>query len=735
MPALTAEPWRGAAVAGVRITLTPGNGHFAWVSYDVNTTQPLADQTTWEDNPGASLTLRFRWTIGGPGSGQQAPTFANVSVRLPGAVVDLGTVWAVAFPAADTEVTRTFHFDSDPLSGVLDALRSGTLELLLSWGSTGGVTPWSVTSRGTAAGLLVTNEAIWARGYARSRVVLATHSISNVSLGGAEPSTFAYPDPIFVRDTISAVLYEAVELDYLIRQSGTTKRTGTGGGAITGVTRDSTFNAAATQFNGDFAAVSTALDGRISIPAPANFGGDNNYAFAASGHAAGWTQTSETQLDSTADATGNSAVTINTPTRTSATDVVNFGLHTVAATFKIANARSELLGNTAPSGAAGSNTANVKSRDITGSVDEAQLATALTPNASGLYTVSAVAYSGPTSTASRGTGPNGDTAAHTTGGKDKGIRPVLTQTAAPTVNASARLWALSDLLRLDVHPQKSATLAHDTNPYASPGDAEDTVFAIAVDLLHLFAFVGDVNGLGRQSITATGQVFDPDGNSVSGGGPNSASTLGGGDLGWIKPQLFQLAAASPAGQWTCRIKVEIGDGGDNGNYGDGAAPGTGLSIPGSLLQVVSFSSPYSADKVIALDGPNALYIGETVTYVVRYAQLNTDGTITHRAFDSSPVPSVRVFELNRTTGDERDVLATTALTGPLTPAAGAGSFPITPTGVYYTFSLTADAPLNPPGHMIVRIVAQFAGGKVIYNYNVDVLPRFAVKVGPLANRF
>ncbi|MGH7425734.1 MAG: hypothetical protein ACREJP_06160, partial [Candidatus Methylomirabilales bacterium] len=292
MPALVGEPWRGACVAGVFATALPNNRTAAWLSYDVNAAEPTGDQATWEANAGATLTLRFRWRIDGNNL-QQAPNFATARVHLPGGL-QVGADWAIPFPAEDVEVTRTFHFDDDPLNAVLGAIRTGSLELYLLFGSNGGATPWNVDSRGASVGILAANDESFARGYTRARALISSHGISNVALVGAEPSSWAFPDPIFTRVTTSAVAYRAPT---------TTTHWTRGGGGVSERSEALTNTAAAKDTswmgsigtnrrvgNGMFLGLEL-KDLAIAFTAASLFGteADREFVFAATGHEAGWT--------------------------------------------------------------------------------------------------------------------------------------------------------------------------------------------------------------------------------------------------------------------------------------------------------------------------------------------------------------------------------------------------------------------------------------------------------------
>lgn len=227
-------------------------------------------------------------------------------MRLPGGAI-IGAAWNVAFPAINTDVSRTFHFDSDPLSQVLDALRSGTLEIYLNWGSTGGVTPWNADSRGAGAGILVTNEIANARGYLRSRCIVSNDPApSNVAIGGAEPSLFAAPDPIHTRITFSAVKYRTKDLELQLLRGGTaTVERNQVGSAQTAVNHDYSWTGTTGTNrrvgNGMFLG-SEAKDLRVKMTS-LDFGGDDEYVFAASGHAAGWVVDSNLQLTNASELT------------------------------------------------------------------------------------------------------------------------------------------------------------------------------------------------------------------------------------------------------------------------------------------------------------------------------------------------------------------------------------------------------------------------------------------------
>lgn len=310
MSALAGEPWRGACRASIFVTATPANNHQAWASFDVNASAPAGDQATWQGTPGSSLTLRFRWHQGGGGSGQQTPNFATVRAMLPNGGGQIGTDWTVAFPAADTEVTRTFHFDDDPMNAVLGAIRAGMVELYLTWGSTGGATPWSIDSRGASTGtILGTNTREWARGKAAAPVTLTGFSISDAALGGAEPSVFYATKPTYNRVTLDAAWYRGAALLLKHRQSAADVRSSDAdSAAATAAQRDYSWTASAAgsgnkgRVNADYAHSLSAADARVVLPAN-SFNGtsnDNEYVFAASGHLTDWTIVDQSTIEKTA---------------------------------------------------------------------------------------------------------------------------------------------------------------------------------------------------------------------------------------------------------------------------------------------------------------------------------------------------------------------------------------------------------------------------------------------------
>lgn len=301
--ALAAEPWRG--LAKIQGTSVLGNRYFCVSIVDVVPETVTGDQATWEGTPGSSVTLRLEWnTTGAPAATFGPADTCTVKVRLPGDATDIGATWTPAIAGASGTITQTMHFDSNPLNGSADASRAGMIEIYFSVSKAAAPTWGAFDSRGTFANIPAAVTPDNARGYLRARVTLSSYSISNASLGGAEPASFAFPDSIFQRATLDAVWYRSLAVAAAGRQSSTDKRTDAGT-AQTAVARDYSWTTTATTVsglgrvnNGQWAISSTAADARFTVPSN-TFGGsaDREYEWAASGHTGSFTP-SGANLDS-----------------------------------------------------------------------------------------------------------------------------------------------------------------------------------------------------------------------------------------------------------------------------------------------------------------------------------------------------------------------------------------------------------------------------------------------------
>lgn len=291
MAELSGEPWRGLT----KILLDGATGDRAYTVsvVDVAPLTATGDQATWEGTPGGSLTLRFEWDTSGAPTFGQADT-VTIRTHLPGGAAT-GSTWSPAISGGSGSVTRTFHFDTDPLDTIAGTARAGMLEVFLQVQLTG-IGGWGpADSRGASSALPVGVTHDWARGYLRAPLTMNTETLSNVSLGGAEPSTWAYPDPIHAQATLDSVTYENTNPTFSVRDTAVVVRSGQPG-AGTGVTKSVSFtvlDVVDDDFDVDTDDVRWAL-------AANDFGGDNRYVWAASGHPAGWTRTSELILDDAA---------------------------------------------------------------------------------------------------------------------------------------------------------------------------------------------------------------------------------------------------------------------------------------------------------------------------------------------------------------------------------------------------------------------------------------------------
>ena len=294
MPALAGEPWRGLGKTQVVDNVT-GNGRFATVSItDVNPVTASGDQADWDyANDTIALTLRAEWAGGGAAAPPAIQTF-EVMVRIPGGA-QVGSTWSFT-PAGDTGVqTRTIHFDTDPLDQALAAAalrRWGTLELYVRI-QNGDALGYNADSRGVISTPGAGRTHSWGRGYIRQRAFLSTYSISNASLGGAEPSIWAFPDSIFTRVNTLRQAYESLTLTHSLRRTGAGSVERTQGVAGAGSQYDYSWTAAAggntSRVGEGVQATEETKDADLALTA-ADFGGDNKFVWASTGHLSGWSQ-------------------------------------------------------------------------------------------------------------------------------------------------------------------------------------------------------------------------------------------------------------------------------------------------------------------------------------------------------------------------------------------------------------------------------------------------------------
>lgn len=302
MSEIGSEPFRGLAKVRVE-NAALGNRNFtlSLVDVDPNAAGDEAHQdgtgaTAWTQRPsGTGLTLRLEWNTEGATPPQQA-TIARVRIRLPGGDQVGATTWTPAIAGNSGSATRTCHFDDDPLNEAAGSLRWGAVELFFEVESVGGLTPWGpADSRGAFAnpGTLTSDHA---RGYLRAEGVLSSHSLSNVALAGAEPATWAFPDPVHTRLTFAEQAFEAFSLTCsLLNQADTAERSETLSDAGT---RDFSWNGTTgtnRRVGNGMTLASEAKHLRLTIAA-VDFGGDDRFVLAAAGHEAGWTVDNARQI-------------------------------------------------------------------------------------------------------------------------------------------------------------------------------------------------------------------------------------------------------------------------------------------------------------------------------------------------------------------------------------------------------------------------------------------------------
>lgn len=257
----------------------------------------------WDFSPGDSFTLRIAVA-----RSAAAPTQARAErlevhpFNLPtGALIGSAIVVTVTADTQSTDVT--VRLDANPGNGAtLDALRSGFLGLRLiairtsvptfDCGSDGsGTPPTGVVSDDRTDG------------YVRSRVNLASFTLSNVSLGGATPSVFASPDPIHLRATLSAAWYDNGSFTFALRQAGADVRNETLAGASAS-TRDASWTTTATTVSGkgfvntgQFAKALTTTPVRLILPTTST-GADRHLAWADQASLpAGWTRIDDATIE------------------------------------------------------------------------------------------------------------------------------------------------------------------------------------------------------------------------------------------------------------------------------------------------------------------------------------------------------------------------------------------------------------------------------------------------------
>lgn len=247
MPALAGEPWRGLAKVQMIDAVAGLYGRNYTLSIDdVDPNSAAGNLPTWEktyEQRATSFTLRLEWSSFGAVPVNLGPAEAfTVTMNLPSAGGAVGSSWAGAISGNSGVVTRTFHFDSDPLNEVLGVLTAGMLEPVLSVQKDSAPTWGAANSRGAGSNIPAGTTHNWARGKLARRLRLDSYVPSNVSLGGAEPASFAYPDSMLSRAVLDAPLYRAEALTLEHYNGATLIRTQAGASTVS-ATRDWSWSA------------------------------------------------------------------------------------------------------------------------------------------------------------------------------------------------------------------------------------------------------------------------------------------------------------------------------------------------------------------------------------------------------------------------------------------------------------------------------------------------------------
>lgn len=606
------------------LTLGGATGSRTWVS-----------SVTTQDNPaGTSMTITTTETTSGV-----TPPIVSDTLTLR-ARIDNSSTNIISYTLTPGSASQTSTFVLTDTGAAGGSNRCGTVRLRIEAIKTTGLgtSQYNVNSDDATGEITPTGYAVtqrdqgWLRGTTTASIVINNTGLGNAAFTG----TYAYPDTIFFRTTLAARAY------------GLTKTITNSVGGVQTNSVDDTVNV-----SGDSIYSSTFTNGVTAT----------NYTAASTSRICTVSAVQNSDLAgvpftvlttiTTQTITVDPRLTFTLVTRTSSSAVVNYGIHTVTGTFKVLNARSILMNSTTHGAFANM---RVLSRDITGSVNEGQISASITPAGSPneTYSISYI-FSGPTTQGNRGTGINGDTALHTIIGKIKGLSAHPTSDITNLFNHQTTFVSLSDLYRLDVHPQKTSTLVKDTDPYVSPGSGESIAFTIGADSLRQFGYVGDVNGAAIANASVKIALFDPSDTVSTEGEIARVTASGGGNTGWVTiPVNFNVLA--PSGNWTGRIRIDIGDSGSNGNYGDTApADVTGSKIVGSLTQIIPFISAYSADKDIDMQILPQVEPGNP-GQILRFRYVNNSGTTL--ALDSEPL--IRIYSIQSDGSIVTDMASTVA---------------------------------------------------------------------------
>jgi hypothetical protein len=285
--------------------------------------------------PGDSFTLEY--TERSSGSVPPDPaTSVEVRCYLPNTTTQVGDTWLISNPTVSQN--RTLRMDSNPLSFSSSSPRAGMLEIHITVIKSD-FPAYNFNSRGGSLGNAGDQ---WVRGFMRSLVTLDSNGMSNVSQGGAEPTLFAYPDPIYAQVTFDAQFYSFDSVQSELEQGGSTVDTEATGGS--GPTFQWNYTSSGEIVDDEYAIGSLDLKVTLDLDTiSGNRGTFDEYKLAATGHQAGWVRTSDRQIDFAGRTTVDPTVTMeNQIYDLPNTTVFNRGEST-SGSFEVHNARGEAI--------------------------------------------------------------------------------------------------------------------------------------------------------------------------------------------------------------------------------------------------------------------------------------------------------------------------------------------------------------------------------------------------------
>lgn len=214
MAAISGSPWRGLAVVRVADTVGGGTRAYSLSVADVDPLTATGNQSdaNWQgDADGGSWTLRLEWASSG------SPTFGaadTVDITMP----NTSATKTVSISGDSGSSTFLLYRSSTPWTGSTRNRAYGD-QAQLNVRRTTAIT-WNARSDGSSSSLPAATTHTWAIGYWRSRMVLQSHTLSNVAVDGAEPATFASPDTTYQKATFNHDWEFGSSFFFKHRQSG-----------------------------------------------------------------------------------------------------------------------------------------------------------------------------------------------------------------------------------------------------------------------------------------------------------------------------------------------------------------------------------------------------------------------------------------------------------------------------------------------------------------------------------